>query len=389
VLLGPAPAPAQAPPDRLDGEYGLWVEVGTEQLEVHWITARVDSGLVRLRVGGREESEAATPPSLAHHAALPWRGEAEVELEYGSATDMSDVHRTTVALRPPRRQGTVFPAVDSLFVVADVHGEYDRLRHLLSNAGLVDGEGRWSGGHRQLVFLGDLVDRGPDATRTLWFVYGLERQARAAGGRVLVLLGNHEVMAMTGDLRYTAPKEQRIAAAYGVPYARLLDPDSSVLGRWLASKPVLLRMGKVLLVHGGATPAYLGYSLPALDDSLASYVHEELFTRWSDTTFVPPLDSASYARRYDLFWGERSPLWARGYLQTDTLGATLERTLDGFGARLMVVGHTPMQTMEVRYGGKLIAAHPRLPAQEMLLLVRGRGGFQRYRYGLTGPPEPF
>ena len=47
------------------------------------------------------------------------------------------------------------------FVVSDVHGHLDDLRHVLAQAGLVTDD-RWVGGNASLWVLGDLVDRGPD-----------------------------------------------------------------------------------------------------------------------------------------------------------------------------------------------------------------------------------
>ena len=70
-------------------------------------------------------------------------------------------------------------------------------------------------------------------TKTLWFLYGLERQAEAAGGKVHVVLGNHEIMVLVNDLRYVSQKELAISEGHGIPYAGLFDGRSSVLGKWL------------------------------------------------------------------------------------------------------------------------------------------------------------
>ncbi len=89
------------------------------------------------------------------------------------------------------RTPDVISGIDSLYVVGDVHGEYDRLLRLLGNAGLVDEQGQWTGGQRHVALLGDVFDRGADVTRTVWFRYELERQAQAAGGGSHLVLGNH------------------------------------------------------------------------------------------------------------------------------------------------------------------------------------------------------
>jgi hypothetical protein len=233
-----------------------------------------------------------------------------------------------------------------------------------------------------------MVDRGEESTRLLWLLYGLEAQAERAGGRVHVVLGNHELMIMSGDLRYVAPKEQRIASLHGVTYPDLFDPNRSVLGRWLTSRPPALRIGDVLIAHGGISAKYRDWSLNAMRDSLARFTHEELFVRWGDSTYAVPLDSAAYQRRWDFFWDDRSIFWYRGYAQSDSAGAELALVLDRFHARLHVIGHTPAGSIESRYNGTLIGVNTVPFAKEALLLVRQGRAWNRFRIRETGPPEP-
>ncbi|GLI60960.1 hypothetical protein VaNZ11_003213 [Volvox africanus] len=66
---------------------------------------------------------------------------------------------------------------------------------------------RWSGGDVVLVQLGDVVDRGPDSLALLIRLKGLQMQARAAGGDIVMLLGNHELMNIYHDFRYVSHSE--------------------------------------------------------------------------------------------------------------------------------------------------------------------------------------
>jgi hypothetical protein len=232
-----------------------------------------------------------------------------------------------------------------------------------------------------------VVDRGPDATRALWFLYGLEAQAERAGGRVHVMVGNHELMVMSGDLRYVAPKEQTLAALHGVSYPVLFDPARSVLGRWVVSRPAVMRIGDVLFAHGGISAKYMGWSVNQIQDSLAAFTNEELFVRWADSTYAVPLDSASYHRRYDFFWDERSIFWYRGYVHSDSSVAELTTVLQRFGAALHVVGHTPIPGVQSRYDGRLIDVNTLPFVTEALLLVRRGRDWDRFRIRESGAPE--
>lgn len=380
---------------RLDGEYGLWVRENGNRIEVSWIAREPGPGYLRVLTGNRVREDLATPSANVHTASFRRPRGNEVVLQYGSKDDPQDRHQTTLYLgNEGRRARPVVSGADSIFVVADSHGQYDNLIRLLQNARVIDSQQRWSAGRSHLVVLGDVLDRGPDATRILWFLYDLERQAERQRGRVHLLLGNHEIMVLQGDLRYVSPKESLIAELHQVDYSRLFDVRQSILGRWLATKPALLKIGSVLFAHGGVAPDYLPFTVPTLDDTLSGYMKEDLFYHWADSTFwTDPVnlagqDSSSIARREDFFWGENSIFWFRGYVQEDTLGDALQAVLRRHGSNLLVVGHTPTQMIHERYGGALIAAHPREPATELLLLVRSGREHLRYRYGLTGPPEP-
>jgi hypothetical protein len=57
-----------------------------------------------------------------------------------------------------------------------------------------------------LILTGDFFDRGLRVTECLWLMYKLEGEALAAGGRVHFLLGNHEVMNLSGDHTYVRSK---------------------------------------------------------------------------------------------------------------------------------------------------------------------------------------
>ena len=394
---GPPPPTGQAG-WRFEGEYGLYVAYDRRGLDVRWLTEGERPGLVRAIVNGRVVDEQRTVPGHAHAARLRVRA-PEVTLEYGTehaegADETAALHRTRIWAGPLPPEVDV-EGHDSVFVFGDVHGEFDRVVSLLGRAGLIDAELHWTGGRAVVAFLGDLFDRGDDVTRLLWFVYRLEREAAAAGGRVITLLGNHEAMVLSGDLRYVAPRERTIGDRHGMSYEMLFDPGRSVLGRWLAAKPGLVRLGDLLLAHGGMSPAYAGFSLQEYQDTLEAFIAEPLFTRWRDRVFLREfaratrLDSAQIYRRYNFFFGPESVLWYRDLVLSDTLGDHLDSVLERFGAGIHVVGHTPVRTIRESYGGKLIAVDLLNAAAEMLRLVRHPDGtWNRARIRLDGEARP-
>lgn len=404
LLVLPLPARSQT----IDGEFGLRVTDDGDEIGVGWLTSESGAGHLRVWAGDQVLLDTTTTASGAHYVTLP-NPRRDVNLAYGLAGRALFGTKLFLSEEPPVESGEL-EGVDSLYVVGDVHGEYQHLRDLLANAGLIgrgDAGLHWTGGKRHVVFVGDLFDRGSDVTPVLWLLYRLEHEARAAGGGSHVVLGNHETMAFTGDLRYTQPRELLVARLHGVPYPELYDVRKSLLGRWLIKRPSVMRVDGALLAHGGVSADMQPRSVAALNDSLRAFMAEELFYRWADTTLaftsdsaaaataagqydtIIVMDSTALARRMSLVFDENSVFWYRGYVQSDTLEAALDSTLARFGARVHVVGHTPVRTITSRYEGKLIDVDMEDPAIEMLLLAKdARGLYERWRYRLQGPPEP-
>jgi len=224
------------------------------------------------------------------------------------------------------------PPAERVVVVADVHGAYAELAALLRATGLVDDGLRWSGGAARLVSLGDLVDRGAESRRVLDLLMRLEADAARSGGGVHVVLGNHEVMNLVGDLRYVAPGElaafaaeesdadraaalerfraridsgeQDTVAAFERLYPRgyfahrrAFAPDGRY-GRWLLSLPSLVVVGDTAFVHGGLSEpiiAELAGERPAdtlnrrVEARLRRYL--ELRARLADAGLLPADDA--------------------------------------------------------------------------------------------------
>ncbi len=408
MLLGPLPvAGSQA---QLEGEYGLWVTDSAGEVGVGWLTSSAEEGVLEVISAGSTVHRIETPPQGAHFTTFPRPRGATALLRYGTLSS-EDLQETVLYLNEDvPRVPAVLTDVDSLYVVGDVHGEFDRVLGLLGNAGLIDEESKWVGGESHVVFLGDLFDRGADVTRVLWFLYELERQARAAGGGSHVVLGNHETMIFTEDVRYVSSKEQLIARLHGTSYSNLFDIRHSLLGRWLAGRPGVMKVNEVLLAHGGVGPESSPRSVEAVNDSIRTFMSEDLFYRWADTTLalvtdsataervadqytsVIIMDPAAVARRTGVLFDGTGILWFRGYVESDTLTSALDDVLEEFGAEIHVVAHTPLSTIEARYDGKLLAVDLERAATEMLFLEWGAGGggeYQRWRVSLDAPPEPF
>ena len=99
------------------------------------------------------------------------------------------------------------PAPARIVAVGDLHGDYGAWIDIARDARLIDAANKWIGGRTVLVQTGDITDRGADSLKIIRHLQQLDGEAKRAGGRVIVLLGNHEAMQVTGDLRYVSAGE--------------------------------------------------------------------------------------------------------------------------------------------------------------------------------------
>ena len=164
---------------------------------------------------------------------------------------------TTSAPPPMSTQHSPIPSLvdvpDSkeglVIAIGDLHGDLSPARALLLASQLVDEQGNWSGGSATLVQTGDVLDDGPDDLALVQYLQHLQQQAPRSGGRVVLLLGNHEVQNLRGDFSATHPS--------AVPHrAELLLPHAPI-GSFLRSLPAAFIAGKFLFVHGGVSPSTL------------------------------------------------------------------------------------------------------------------------------------
>lgn len=281
------------------------------------------------------------------------------------------------AVTPPKARPGRAPAENGVparvVALGDLHADLDAALAVLRMTGLVDAEGRWSGADTVLVQTGDTTDRGPDSRAVLELLIRLSAEAEAAGGQVVSLLGNHEVMNLHGDWRYVSSAD---VAAFGTADARrdALAP-SGALGSWLRERDVVARVGDTVYAHGGITAVWARQGLPAINAA------------------------ASEAMRLDpraAVLGEEGPLWFRGYLLTDpTLACDeLRQALDALGARRMVVGHTTQRSgrIAVRCGGALIGIDTGISAHyggnRAALELRSGDAWAIYPGGPEDLPDP-
>ncbi len=214
------------------------------------------------------------------------------------------------------------PGAARVVAVGDLHGDLAATRAALRVAEVIDEGDRWTGGQTVLVQNGDQLDRGDDERAILDLLDALRPQAEAAGGAVLVLNGNHELMNVAGDFRYITAGG---AAAWGgVEGRRAAFTPGGPEARRLAQRPVYAIVGDTVFVHAGVRPEHVEAGLEALDGEARDWMR-------GVTEVVPRVLTDS-----------DSLLWTRLYGQGESPAAcaAARQVLDALGLRRMVVAHT-------------------------------------------------
>ncbi len=290
------------------------------------------------------------------------------------------------------------PAGQRVVAVADLHGDFAAWLDIARDAKLIDASNHWAGGRTTLVQLGDISDRGPDTLKIIRHLQQLEAEAPKSGGKVIVLLGNHEAMNLTGDLRYVTAQEYAAFADAQSPARReawfndnrksILDAarkrnpkateaeakaawiaqtplgwaehrkawlPSGEIGRWAAARPAIARVGTFLFVHGGLSAENSKQSINSINGKVAAAM------RRADDSMESILSDPL------------GPLWYRGLIARDNDAEAIrsqqpgykylppaeevDLILDAYNAKHLVVGHTPtLKGVTILHGGKLVRA---------------------------------
>ncbi|KAI5679765.1 hypothetical protein M9H77_00992 [Catharanthus roseus] len=273
-----------------------------------------------------------------------------------------------------------------IVAVGDLHGDLYKTRSALEIAGVLssDGQDSWIGGETVLIQLGDILDRGEDEIAILSLLRSLDIQAKANGGAVFQVNGNHETMNVEGDFRYVDPggfdecsaflehleecehnweeafvswtsvserlkEDRKMSQSHWGPW-NLVQRQKGVIARSVLLRPggplaselakhaVALKVDDWVFCHGGLLPHHVSYGIERMNREVSHWMRG-----LSDIDGYPQIPFIA-TRGYD------SVVWNRLYsrdisdlyeYQIDQIESILQETLQAVGAKAMVVGHTP------------------------------------------------
>ena len=226
---------------------------------------------------------------------------------------------------------------DRIIVIGDLHADYQKLLYIFKKKlKLLDENNKWIGKNTVVVQLGDQVDGGgryPNCSsygemNIIRFLDYVHNEAKKYGGGVYSLIGNHEMMNMLGDYRYTSLKDRIGKQSYfkiGTPFAK----------KMANSRYVILKIGSVLFVHGGILPHHFNeFTDPTIFIKYINDLMKQLFNGTINKT---------NSNVQKLFLDSQSPLWNRELGHKNILPQTtidIDKVLEFFNVNHIVIGHS-------------------------------------------------
>lgn len=174
----------------------------------------------------------------------------------------------------------VFPKVNRIIAIGDVHGDFQLLKKLLLLAKVIDKQMNWIGGDTFVIQTGDQIDScrtdslacdnplatpndAPHDLKIINFLDKLHKLARKKDGAVISLLGNHELLNIMGKMDYVSYKNVMQSIKNG-DYKGALEKRKKIfsykgkVGKTLiCTHPTSIIIGRNLFVHAGILPKLL------------------------------------------------------------------------------------------------------------------------------------
>ena len=232
-----------------------------------------------------------------------------------------------------------------IVIIGDIHGDIRRFKDILIDAKIINKNIEWIAEPKNtiVVQMGDQVDSiNRDRTLEEWevlpdiemiyFTNLLNKIALSKGGRVISLIGNHELMNTIGNYSYVSYKSLKD----NYKRQELFKPGGT-LSAILSQRPLVVKIGQLLFCHAGLTLEHLNILSKYNKD--VSYIN----TIWKN--FIK--NNAILIEDKEIF--ENIILDGDGILWTRDLNekGDLIKMLETLGCVYMFVGHSVVEQVKL------------------------------------------
>jgi hypothetical protein len=248
-----------------------------------------------------------------------------------------------------------------LIVIGDAHGDLERMIQVFKSSGVINDHFEWIANppNTYVIQMGDQIDsknRTPDIEEwefandvaLMDFMDKMDASARSHGGRVISLIGNHEIMNVLGEFSYvsetsllnTGGKEARAKEfLVGGRYANIL-----------AHRYIVFKYGRYIFCHAGLLPSHLNIVGENIDE-INNVYWKLMRTGRLDTDREKIILN-------EIIFGVNGLLWTRRYAELignpDALLTTLHIVLKTVKSTTMFIGHNTVPITSIGGNGALV-----------------------------------
>jgi hypothetical protein len=228
-------------------------------------------------------------------------------------------------------------------VIGDIHGDLKRFKNILIDAKIINNDLEWIAEPQETIViqLGDQVDsmnRAPDIQNwevldditMIHFTDSLDNIAKAKGGRVISLIGNHELMNVIGNFSYVSSKSN-------VPNRTDYFKPTGTLSTVLANRPLVIKIGQLFFCHAGIKKQHL--DLLHKYEKPVSYINE-IWRQFMQTGTISVNDKELFDK---LLLDMDGILWTRTVDDNDDMTTVLNT----IGCEYIFIGHTTVEKVQL------------------------------------------
>jgi hypothetical protein len=233
-----------------------------------------------------------------------------------------------------------------IVIIGDIHGDIRRFKDILIDAKVINKNIEWIAEPKNTIVIqmGDQVDsinRDPSLdewevlpdVEMIYFTNLLHKIALSKGGRVISLIGNHELMNSIGNYSYVSSKSLNNDDS---KRHDLFKPGGG-LSAILSQRPIVAKIGKLLFCHAGLTMEHL--SLLTKHGKDISYINS-IWKNFIKNGAVLLEDKEIFDT---IILGNDGILWTRDLNNTGDVA----KMLDSIGCHYMFVGHTVVDRVKI------------------------------------------
>ena len=246
----------------------------------------------------------------------------------------------------------ILPAKNRILVIGDLHADFQKTKQIFIDLNLIDDNENWVAEPKDtiVVQLGDQLDGGGRGHQESYgefslinFMDRIHEKAEKTNGGVYSLIGNHEIMNLLGDFRYSSEKDIELQGGLELR-KKLFSPGSDIFNKMSCTRNVVLKVGDFMFVHAGVLPEHISNTdknsfIKKINSLMRLYLQGK--KTWQDK------DIQKY------FLDKDGVIWTRKYGNSKPSCNKFDKVSKMLNVGHMIVGHTVQDQINSKCDNKL------------------------------------